>query len=440
MYHRDDAAVMASGTPQLHYEEMHTTLEGKQRWLSMSKVPLRDANDTIIGVLGAYEDVTQRKWIDEELLKIQKIESLGLLAGGIAHDFNNILMAIMGNISFAKMMLSPTEEAYARLTVAETASLRAKTLTQQFLTFSSGGAPVKHSFSIAKRIKACGQFALSGAKSTCAYTIADDLWNVDADDNQIGQAMTNVLINADQSMQNGGIIGVVCENVHIGEDNDLPLPRGRFVKIAIKDQGNGIPAKDLNNIFDPYFTTKEAGRGLGLAAAYSIMKKHEGHIAVESSASAGTTFSLYLPAAAAQAEPVTTRKATECIAGKGKILVMDDDEIVLQVVETMLNHLGYHVELAVNGEEALAKYSHAQRLRRPFDAVIMDLLVPGGMGGEVAIRKLLAIDPQARAIVSSGYCYDPVMADYKDYGFKGVIAKPYHLAGLSEQLKQLLHN
>jgi CheY-like chemotaxis protein len=314
-------------------------------------------------------------------------------------------------------------------------------LTQQFLTFSSGGAPVKKVFSIAKMIRACGQFALSGAESTCEYSIASDLWDIDADENQIGQVITNMLINADQAMQNGGVIKVACENVLVGEEQDLPLPNGRFIKIDIKDQGSGIPGTDLSNIFDPYFTTNEAGRGLGLTAAYSIIKKHEGHIAVATSTHTGTTFSLYLPAAAVQAEPVaTTEEEVECIVGKGKVLVMDDEDAVLQVVETMLNHLGYHVELAVNGEEALAKYRNAQQLRRPFDVVIMDLLVPGGMGGKEAVRKLLAVDPQARVIVSSGYCYDPVMANYKRYGFKGVIAKPYHLAGLSVLLQQVLHH
>jgi len=268
--------------------------------------------------------------------------------------------------------------------------------------------------------------------------IVDDLWDVDADNDQITQVMTNILMNADQSMQNGGIIKVACENVLIGEEDDLALPRGRFVKISIKDQGNGIPGKDLNNIFDPYFTTKETGRGLGLAAAYSIMKKHEGHITVESTADTGTTFSSYLPASAVQAEHIKTVNEAEFIAGKGKILVMDDDEIVLKVIETMLNYLGYQVELAINGEEAIAKYINARQLSRPFDAVIMDLIIPGGMGGKDAIQKLLAIAPQAKVIVSSGYSYDPVMAEYEKYGFRGVIAKPYHLAELSEQMQKLL--
>jgi len=245
-------------------------------------------------------------------------------------------------------------------------------------------------------------------------------------------------VNAEQSMEGGGIIRVVCKNAPMGEKQDS-LPKGRFIQIDIKDQGIGIPEKDLPALFDPYFTTKEVGRGLGLAAAYAIMNKHGGHITVASELKVGTTFSLYLPASDALVADESTADAPVAIDGNGRILVMDDDEVVLQVVKTMLSHLGYQVVLAVNGTEALAKYVDAQQSGQPFEAVIMDLIVPTGMGGEEAIQQLLAIDPRAKVIVSSGYCYDPVMADYKSYGFKGVMAKPYHLAGLREQLTQLLH-
>ncbi len=438
IFHRDDVAVMTSGTPRLHAEEMYTTPNGHQLWMSTSKVPLRDAHDKIIGVLGTYEDVTQRKRADQELLKSQKIEALGLMAGGIAHNFNNILMIVMGNISFAKMVMSPDHQAFDRLTFAETALLRAKELTQQFLTFSKGGDPVKKSISCAHLIKVYGQFSLCGAKSTCEYLLADDLWNIEADDGQMGQVLTNLLHNADQSMPEGGVITLTCQNVVLRDQESLPLPNGQYVKISIKDQGGGITEQNLGQIFDPYFTTKEVGRGLGLAAAHSIIKKHAGYIAVESTPDAGTTVSIFLPASPALVITPPAVQEPELITGKGSILVMDDDQLVLKVVEAMLERLGYQVTCAGDGKEALAKYVDAQQAGQPFDAVIMDLIILGGMGGEEAIEKLLAIDPQARVIVSSGYSYDPVMADYKSYGFRGVIAKPYLLTDLSKQMQQIL--
>ncbi len=440
IYRRDDLEVMTSGTPKLHYEEMQTTPDGRQIWLSTSKVPLRDADDKIIGVLGTYEDITQHKWAEEELLKTQKLESLGLLAGGIAHDFNNILMVIMGNISFAKMVLSPTDKAYERLSIAETASLKAKELTQQFLTFSQGGAPVKRLIAVGSVIKAYGRFALSGAKSTCEYMLPEDLWPVEADEGQIGQAVANMLINADQAMEDGGTIRVHGENVVVGDDRHLPLKSGNYIKIAIQDQGCGIAEEHLGKIFDPYFTTHTPGRGLGLASVYSIVKKHEGHVAVESTAGAGATFTLFLPASPSEVPIPDKVDEPAILAGKGRILVMDDDEIILQVVGAMLEDLGYEFVFAPEGKAAIAQYVEARQSARPFDAVIMDLTIPGGMGGKEAMQKLLVIDPQARVIVSSGYHTDPVMANYQSYGFRGILVKPYRLAELSEQMRRVLGN
>jgi len=439
MYRQDDFEVINSGKPKLRYGEIQTTPDGKQIWLTTFKVPIRDADENIIGILGTYEDITQRKWAEEELLKAQKLESLGLLAGGIAHDFNNILMVILGNISFAKMLLSPQDKAYERLVTAETASLQAKNLTRQFLTFSKGGAPVKNSISAAHLIKNHGRFALSGTKSTCAYTLPDDLWKIDADEGQIGQVITNVLINADQSMQDGGTIRVACRNVAVTEDHDLPLRPGNYLEISIQDQGDGIPEEYLGKVFDPYFTTKANSQGLGLASAFSIIKKHEGYIVAESTVGTGTTVTLFIPALASQ-EISTERNEPEILAGEGKILLMDDDPMILQIVATALEELGYQVALARDGRAAIGMYADACQSAQPFDAVIMDLTIPGGMGGKEAIQKLLEIDPKARVIVSSGYCDDPVMADYKSYGFSGVIAKPYCLTELSKQMQRVLHD
>jgi PAS domain S-box-containing protein len=302
-YRRDDAETIRTESPKLQYEEIQTTPDGKKIWISTSKVPLRSVDGQVLGILGTYEDITQRKQAEEELVKLQNLESLSLLAGTIAHNFNNILMVILGNISFAKMLLPQDNAAYERLVTAETASLQAKDLTQQFLTFAKGGDPVKKSISVADILVIHGRLALSGAQSTCEYILPADLWRIEADESQIGQVLTNLLINAEQSMPKGGTIKVHGENILIEAKQKLPLKQGRYVKISITDQGSGIPEEHLSKVFDPYFTTKKKGRGLGLASAYSILKKHGGHIKVESSSGSGTTFTLFLPASTVPVTP-----------------------------------------------------------------------------------------------------------------------------------------
>lgn len=390
-------------------------------------------------------DITARKQAEEELIKIQNLESLSLLAGTLGHNFNNILMVILGNILFAKTLLSPDDAAYERLATAETATMRAKDLTQQFLTFAKDGTPDKKSISVAEVFGNHGRLALSDTQSTCEYILPDDLWHIEADESQIGQVITNLFLNADQSMPNGGTITVHCENVSIDEKQNLPLKNGRYVKISITDQGIGIPNEHRNKIFDPYFTTKLKGRGLGLASTHSILKKHGGHIEVDSATGSGTTFTLYLPASAVPLTPVAPpvagkeKESSEQHQETGRILIMDDDDMVRQILATALQARGYLVEQARDGEEALALYADAQRANHPFAAVIMDLIVPGGMGGEEATRKLLHLDPDARVIVSSGYCHGPIWQDHTKYGFSGVITKPFSFEELGQQLRRILH-
>jgi PAS domain S-box-containing protein len=436
-YRRDDMEVITSGRPKLHYEEIQTTPEGKQIWISTSKVPLRDDDGKIIGILGSYEDITQQKRAEEELIKSQKIESLGIISGGIAHDFNNVLMVMLGNISLAKLLLPATDQAYAYLQLAEEASQKAKDLALQFLTFSQGDTPVKKVLSAANLIRSYGRLALSGAQSICEYNIPDDLWNIEADDGQMGQVLTNLLMNADQSMEDGGTIRIDCENVVLREGSDVPLPNGNYLKIRVTDEGSGIPREHLSKIFDPYFTTKKTGRGLGLTATYSIIKKHGGHITVESTEGSGTTFTLYLPASLVPT-PHPKKEEDEVTYGNGRILVMDDDELLLRVVGTMLEALGYQAEFAQDGEQCVSKYTEARQTGQPFDAVIMDLIVPGGMGGREAMQRLLEIDPHTKGIVTSGYSNNSILTDYESYGFSGVIAKPYRFSALSKQLQQIL--
>ncbi|MEK6652154.1 MAG: PAS domain S-box protein [Nitrospirota bacterium] len=388
--------------------------------------------------MGTVKDVTEHKLMEEELQKAQKLESLGILAGGIAHDFNNILTAITGNISLAKMYAQPGLEVFDILTEVEKASLRAKNLTTQLLTFSKGGIPVKRLSSITKLIKdSCG-FAISGSKVKCEISTPDDLCPVEIDKGQISQVIHHMIINAQQAMPEGGIIKVKAENITADAEHPLPLKDGKYLKISIKDHGIGIQEEHLAKIFDPYFTTKQEGSGLGLASAYSIVKKHDGHITAESKLGEGTTFYIYLPASEKKIPIVKDTGISPAVRGKGKVLVMDDDDIVRLVVGRMLGQCGYEAEFAEDGEGAIELYKKAKESGAPFDAVIIDLIIPAGMGGKEAIKKLIEIDPAIRAIVSSGYSDDPVMSNFKEYGFKDAMAKPYEIADLRQMLHKVI--
>jgi PAS domain S-box-containing protein len=380
-------------------------------------------------------DITNRKKMEENLLRSQKLESVGILAGGLAHDFNNLLTAILGNISLAKLDLRPGDGPHARLEAAEKATSRAQRITQQLLTFSRGGAPLKKPLSVKKLLEDSAGFALRGSMSRCVCKLPDDLWTIEADEGQLGQAIHNLITNADQAMPEGGDITVLGENVSIADENPLGLKSGKYVKIAVSDQGRGIPAEHLQKIFDPYFTTKHKGSGLGLATCYSIIKQHEGHIAVESAPGSGASFLLYLPASHAKDSPGPRR--TQPRAG-GRVLIMDDEAMVRDVVGRILSTMGLEVESAGDGAETIALFEKAKNEGRPFDVVIMDLTIPGGMGGKEAITKLRELDPNVKAIVSSGYSHDPVMARFREYGFSGAVSKPYSIKLLCDTVKSVL--
>jgi len=394
--------------------------------------------DTQTAILCVARDISERKRLDEERLRSQKLESLGVLAGGIAHDFNNLLTGILGNLSLAKADLPATGTVAQRLTETEKAALRARELTQQLLTFAKGGAPVKAETSLTGIIQDATGFAVRGTKAVCEYDCAEDLWLAEVDKGQLGQVLQNLVINAVHAMPEGGTIRLTASNLTVGP-GELPMTPGKYVLITVRDHGLGIPPEHLAKIFDPYFTTKQSGSGLGLAVVYSIIANHAGHITVESEPGKGTAFSIYLPSTGKSPLAEKPPEATAPLhKGQGKILVMDDEELIRDVSTAMLRQLGYEAHTANDGEEAITRYLQAQKDGQPFDLVIMDLTVPGGMGGKETIAHLRQIDPKVKAVVSSGYANDPIMANFSTYGFCGVAPKPFGLQELSELLQVIL--
>ena len=439
------------------FENPVLTKGGEERIIAWHNSILKDERGGVAGHLSSGDDVTERRKMEEELQKIQKLESLGILAGGIAHDYNNLLTVIMANISFALQVEDPEIRVYKdkpdgavleSLMDAERATLRAKDLTNQLKTFSSGGGAMKELVSdLEALITEEVDFALRGSNIRCDYSVPDDLWPVEVDKGQINQVLQNLVINAGQAMPDGGVMKVKAENSTVAEGELLHLKAGRYVKITVEDQGNGIPKEILTKIFDPYFTTKETGSGLGLAIAYSIIKKHDGHISFESDIRVGTICTIYLPSTEKMAIDMGEKElpiaGSRCGGSKilvnlftgGKVLIMDDEELVRNTAGRILSKAGYEVESAKDGSEALNLYMEAKLSGRSFDLVLMDLTIPGGLGGRETIKELLEFDPEAKAIVTSGYSNDTIMEDFKEYGFKGVIAKPYSTV----ELRRVLH-
>ncbi len=390
-------------------------------------------------VIVVFRDIAERRRLEEERLKTSKLESLGTLAGGIAHDFNNILTGVLANVSLANLHVPLDGKTRHLLAQAEKATLRARDLTHQLLTFARGGVPVKKVFSIAERLEDWVTFALRGSGTKAEIDPVNDLWAVEADEGQISQVIQNVVINADQAMPNGGTVRIRASNVRIGSGTDLPLAPGKYVRLCVVDEGIGIPPEHLPRIFDPYFTTKQRGSGLGLATAFSIVRNHEGHVRVESELGAGTTIEIYLPAWDGPL-PETPCSEETLYKGSGRILVMDDEEAVRESAGEILRHIGYEPSFARDGAEAVDLYRRARESDAPFDAVIVDLTVPGGMGGKEAVQRIATVDPGVKAVVSSGYANDPVMADYRRHGFSAVITKPYSTREMGKVLRNLLGN
>jgi signal transduction histidine kinase/CheY-like chemotaxis protein len=399
--------------------------------------PIFDDSGEVVMVAESVRDITEHRRMEEELRKAQKLESLGVLAGGIAHDFNNLLTGILGNVSLARLSAESESDAAKRLDEAEKAVYRARDLTQQLMTFSKGGTPVKKTASIEHIVKDSADFILRGSNVRCEFDSPQEIWPVDVDEGQMNQVINNLIINADQSMEQGGIIEVRFENVALAPQNQMALKEGRYVKISIIDHGHGIPDETIHRIFDPYYTTKEKGNGLGLATVYSIIKHHDGYVGVDSRLNTGSTFYFYLPASR-NGLPHAGEDEENPLPGAGKILVMDDEEVIRVVAARMLKHLGYNVETCRDGNEAIDLYRAAMGSNEPFSAVIMDLTIPGGMGGKETIQELIKLDSAVIGIVSSGYSHDAILSSFREYGFSGMVKKPYSLGELGKVLYDLV--
>ncbi len=432
------ALVLQQGSPR--HRSRHKILISRdltERPLGETVAPVRDSHGDIIGVVIVFRDLTAERRVEEDLAKNERLESVGVLAGGIAHDFNNTLTAIEGNILVAKAHLPEDQKAYERLVEAEKAAHRARDLTRQLLTFARGGQPIKKVLQLADLLSESTLFALSGSKARATFSIPRNLWPVEADEDQLKQVINNLAINADQAMPEGGTLTVSAENVTVAEEEVLTLAPGDYVRVRVSDTGVGIPKEHAAKIYEPYFTTKQTGSGLGLTVAYSIVRNHGGTIEVEPRAGgAGTTFTVYFPASHApvQYEAAVTEPPRR---GNERVLWMDDEDMIREVGEEMLEILGYRGAFASDGAEAIELFQQAPEGDR-FDAVILDLTTPMGLGGVETIRRLLEIDPDVRAIVCSGYSNDPVMANYRDYGFSGVLTKPFSLQNLDDQLRRVI--
>ncbi|MFW5861612.1 MAG: PAS domain S-box protein [Spirochaetota bacterium] len=384
-----------------------------------------------------FRDITERYRMEDELRKMQRLESIGVLAGGIAHDFNNILTAIMGNISLARLKNPEDPEYFELLKEAEDAAYRARGLTAQFLTFAKGGSPVQGEASIREIITNSANFILMGSNISCHYNFHENLKQAKVDREQVSQLIQNLILNAKEAMPDGGEISIFARTEKIDRGSKLPLQAGEYISIRIQDNGTGISEEHINNIFDPYFTTREEGHGLGLSVVYSVIKRHGGYIYVESEPGKGAEFTFYLPAADS-VDNGTSGERDVPVEGTGKVLLMDDDDALRRVAGRMLESLGYRVVTAADGDQAIENVKRAIDENQPFELLILDLTIPGGKGGKETIQDIRKIDPYVKAIVSSGYSDVTVMSDFREYGFDGVMAKPYRIEEMSRVLHDIL--
>ena len=428
--------VLASGqSVELASNVMLLARDGRQVPIADSAAPVRDGNGTIVGTVFVFRDMTQQLRSMEEMERASRLDSIGLLAGGIAHDFNNLLTVIEGNVALVQLP-GYGDKASNMLAEAEKAASRARGLTKQLLTFSKGGDPVKEPIGVISLVKEVSGLALSGSNVRSEFQAKPELWPILGDEGQIAQVLSNVLINAKEAMPAGGIVRVEASNLFVDDGGHPPLNKGRYVSLSVRDQGIGIPKEAIPRVFDPYYSTKGEGRGLGLAVSYSIVNRHGGCITLESAEGNGTEVRIILPAADGMAAEVETAELFRA-TGKQRILWMDDEEMILNLGSEMLSVLGFEVETASDSSEAIRLYQSSMRSGTPFDAVILDLMVAGGAGGKETVKMIQGINPSVRAIVCSGYSNDPVMSRHSDYGFAGILPKPFRMEDLSKVLRQV---
>jgi PAS domain S-box-containing protein len=410
---------------RVQFEKKFLSEGDHEHTLSVNYYPLPDKQPRDTVVVLVVRDITDQRNLEAEREKVQRLESLGVIAGGIAHDFNNLLSALFGFISIARVSESVTPELARDLDGALEAFQRAKDLTQQLVTFAKGGDPIKKPMRINDVITKAVSFNLSGSNIRQTVTIDDDLLPVNIDEGQAHQVISNVVINARQAMPDSGLLTVTAKNRVLGALDIPQLPPGQYIEISIRDQGVGIPPQYIDKIFEPFFTTKEAGSGLGLSLSFSIMKKHGGYIKVSSTVGEGSIFSLYFPAISQQVFETFKKVNLALVPGSGNILVMDDEASIRIVVKKILEHHGYRVSTAADGDSAVTMYRKAFEEGKRFRVVILDLTIRGGMGGKETIKQLKNIDPGVKAIISSGYSQDAIMSDPLIYGFCGVVTKPF---------------
>jgi PAS domain S-box-containing protein len=434
------------GTPEPPYLNEFTTpgMTGVPAHLETYFAPMDKYFDISIAPWGKngfatiFTDITQRKKMEDELMRKQKFDALSVMAGGIAHDFNNLLAGVFGFMDLARESMKPGDPAAGYLGKAFIAFERAKALSRQLLTFSKGGAPVKKPLDIPDLLRECSNLSLSGSNVRCIFSIPGDRHTVDADENQLSQVFSNIMINARQAMPDGGSFTIGAEHRTIAGNDAVPLPAGRYVVVTLADDGVGIPEKIIDKIFDPFFSTKQQGSGLGLAISYSIVKRHGGHLSVTSKPGEGATFAVWLPVSDKPASVDGGAIGAGSIKGTGSILVMDDEPSIREMAVYMLKSAGYSVVTSTDGREAVEKFRAACRAKKPFDLVILDLTVPGGMGGEKAVVELKKIDPEVTACVTSGYADNAILSDPAAYGFAAMIAKPYRLIDLLKTVKEAI--